>query len=92
MDCTCASSDNETLVISLQACNPSTHVWSNFESPSLPQFLNQAPPGAQQLSFPDFLMAPHLKHMGPIAVTVVVVTAAVDVCAVGQAGATFKHP
>ena len=61
----------------LQACTPSTHVCSNFESP-LPPFLNQAPPGAQQLSFPDFLMVPHLKQMGPVGIMVVVVTAAVD--------------
>ena len=46
----------------LQAWMPSTHVWSNFLSPASPQFLNQAPPRAQQLSFPDFLVVPHLVH------------------------------
>ena len=62
----------------LQACTPSTHVCSNFKSPALPQFLNQAPPGAQQLRFPDFLTVPHLKHMGPVGVTAVVVAAGVN--------------
>ena len=30
--------------------------------PALPQFLYQAPPGAQQLRLPDFLTTPHLGH------------------------------
>ena len=63
----------------LQACTPSTHVCSNFESPESPQFLNQEPPRAQQLSFPDFLMVPHLKHIERVGVAVVVVTAGVDI-------------
>ena len=64
------------LTLSLQAFLPSNHVCSVFELPLAPQFLNQAPPGAQQLCLPDFLMVPHLGHMGPIAfITVVAVTA-----------------
>ena len=31
-------------------------------SPPSPQFLNQAPPRAQQLRLPDFLRVPHLGH------------------------------
>ena len=31
--------------------------------PSPPQVLNQAPPGAQQLSRPDFRNVPHLGHV-----------------------------
>ena len=41
---------------------PSVHVWSNFGSPASPQFMNQAPPRAQQLRLPDFLVIPHLRH------------------------------
>ena len=64
------------LATSLQACTPSTHVYSVLELRLVPQFLNQAPPGAQQLRLPDFLMVPHLEHMEPIVfVTVVAVTA-----------------
>ena len=47
----------------LQARIPSVHVWSNFLSPASPQFLNQAPRLAQQLSLPDFLAVLHLEHM-----------------------------
>ena len=41
---------------------PSNQVWPKTESSELLQFLNQAPPGAQQLSRPDFLKMPHLEH------------------------------
>ena len=63
------------VILPLQACKPSNHVCST--SPPLPQCLNQAPPGAQQLSLPDFLMVLHLEHMEPIAATVVTVVAEV---------------
>ena len=33
-----------------------------MELTALAHFFNQEPPGAQQLSFPDFLMMPHLGH------------------------------
>ena len=46
----------------LHVCMPSNHVWSNFESPGFPHLLNQVPPGAQQLRFPDFLRVPHFRH------------------------------
>ena len=41
-----------------------------------PQFLNQAPPGAQQLTRPDFLNVPHFGHT--IALAIVEVIAATD--------------
>ena len=44
----------------LHTWTPSNHVCWNLESPGSPQFLNHAPPVAQQLRLPDFLMVPHL--------------------------------
>jgi len=46
----------------VQASTPSNQLWSNFVLPTLPQFLYQLPPGAQQLTRPDFLNAPHFGH------------------------------
>ena len=74
MNCASALPDNK-LKTSLQARAPSTHVCSVLELRLVPQFSNQAPPGAQQLSLPDFLMAAHLGHTGAI---LVVVTVGVD--------------
>ena len=48
------------LDLRLQAFAPSDHLWSAFLLP--PQFLYQAPPGAQQLALPDFLNALHFGH------------------------------
>ena len=42
---------------------PSAQLWSTFSLIELPQFLNQAPPGAQQLTLPDFLNVPHFGHV-----------------------------
>ena len=42
----------------LHAFTPSDHLLA-----SPPQFLNQAPPGAQQLTLPDFRNVPHLGHI-----------------------------
>ena len=65
-----------------QAWIPSDHVWSNFESPGLPHFLNQAPPRAQQLDLPD-LRLPHLEHaLEVVAIAVVVGGASNDMCTV----------
>jgi len=36
--------------------------------PAPPQFLNQAPPGAQQLTLPDFLDVPHFGHFIVLAI------------------------
>ena len=49
------------LHLRLQACAPSDHLWSAFLLP--PQFLYQAPPGAQQLTLPDFLNVLHFGHV-----------------------------
>ena len=46
-----------------QASSPSNHMWSAFLLPAPPQFLYQAPPGAQQLTLPDFLNVPHFGHI-----------------------------
>ena len=67
----------------LQAWMPWNHVWSNFESPRSPQFLNQAPPEAQQLSLPDFSRVPHLGHAPSMAIFEVLVAV---VLAVGASG------
>ena len=76
------SCDSALLTTSLQACKPSNHVWST--SPPLPQWLYQAPPGAQQLSLPDFLMVLHLEHTEPIVVTAIAVTTDVGKWVLGQ--------
>merc|ERR1719331_1174570 len=47
---------------------PSDHPWSTFLLPIPPQFLNQVPPGAQQLTLPDFLNVPHLGHVIVLAI------------------------
>ena len=83
MNCASALTENKPTT-SLQACTPSNHVYSVFELSAVPQFLNQAPPGAQQLILPDFLMVPHLEHMKPIVVTVAVVAAGVRMWILGQ--------
>ena len=44
-----------------------------FLLPTPPQFLNQAPPGAQQLTRPDFLNVPHLEHVIVLAIIDVMV-------------------
>ena len=46
-----------------QAFRPSNHLCSTFLLPGLPQFLYQAPPGAQQLTRPDFSNVPHFGHV-----------------------------
>ena len=38
--------------------------------PAPPQFLNQEPPRAQQLIFPDFAIEPHFEHTKPMAIVV----------------------
>ena len=56
---------------------PSNHVYSPFAFPALPHFLYQAPPGAQQLRLPDFLLVPHFGH-AELGLLVVVVVEAAD--------------
>ena len=49
----------------MQACVPSNHVCSYLVSPGDPHLSNQDPPGAQQVSLPDFLSTPHfLQALG----------------------------
>ena len=53
-----------TLDLHLQASTPSSQLWSNFLLPAPPpQFLYQAPPGAQQLARPDVLNIPQFEHI-----------------------------
>ena len=42
---------------------PSDHLCSTSLLPGPPQFLYQAPPGAQQLTRPDFSNVPHFGHV-----------------------------
>ena len=51
------------LDLRLQASTPSDHLCLAFLLPTLPQLLYQAPPGAQQLTLPDFLNVPHFGHV-----------------------------
>ena len=44
-----------------------------------PQFLNQAPPGAQQLILPDFVNVPHLGHVIVLAIVEVMLGVLTDV-------------
>ena len=52
-----------TLDLPLQASTPSNQLWPTFLLPLPPQFLYQAPPGAQQLDFLDFLNVPQFGHI-----------------------------
>ena len=60
-----------TLDLHLQACAPSDHLWLAFLLP--PQFLYQAPPGAQQLTLPDFLNVLHLWHINVLTIVEVMI-------------------
>ena len=51
------------LDLRVQASSPSSHLWPAFLLPTPPQFLNQSPPGAQQLALPDFSNVPHFEHI-----------------------------
>ena len=62
--CRCASLE-DLLSKSLHAWMPSSHVCSEFSE--FPHFLNQEPPGVQQLSLPELFLVPHLGHTRPVA-------------------------
>ena len=47
---------------------PSDHQRRTFLLPTRPQLLNQVPPGAQQLTLPDFWNVPHFGHVNVLAV------------------------
>ena len=66
-----------------QAATPSSHLWSTFLLRAPPQFLNQAPPGAQQLFLPDFSNLPHLGHVIGLAIVEVMAGVLTDVVAIG---------
>ena len=53
---------SSALNVRLHASMPSIQRCSTFPLPPPPQFLNQAPPGAQQLALPDFSNVPHFGH------------------------------
>ena len=65
----------------LHACMPSYHVCWSLALPAPPQFLNQEPPRAQQLIFPDFEIVAHSRHALPM---VVVVRSGVFYAGIGQ--------
>ena len=85
-----ASPEND-LVTSLQEWKPSSHVWPKFESPSSPHFLNQAPPRVQQLSWPDFVLVPHLGHVDTGLIGVVMGTTALSILVCGHKTTTRRR-
>ena len=58
-----------------QTWTPSYQVCESFALPVAPHCPNQEPPRAQQLSLPDFVMVPHVRHT-----ELTGVVAAADVC------------
>ena len=56
------------LDLRLQAIMPSNHLCFTFLLPDPPQFLYQAPPGAQQLTRPNFSNVPHFGHVLVLAI------------------------
>ena len=72
----------------LQASTPLIHLCSTFLFPAPPQFLNQAPPGAQQLTRPDFSNVPHFGHVILLAIVVetagVLTEVVIDVCTISS--------
>ena len=61
------------LDLRLQAFTPSNHLRLAFLLREPPQFLYQAPPGAQQLTLPDFKNVPHFGHVTVLAIVGVIV-------------------
>ena len=51
------------LHLRLQTSAPSNQLWTAFLLPESPQLWYQAPPGAQQLTRPDFLNVPQFGHI-----------------------------
>ena len=70
------------LDLRLQASTPSNHLWFVFLLPAPPQFLYQAPPGAQQLALPDFANVPHLGHIMVLVIVEVMDGVLIDVIGV----------
>ena len=68
------------LNLRLHASTPSNHLWLlTFLLSVPPQFLYQAPPGAQQLTLPDFKNVPHVGHATVLAIVEVIVGVPTDV-------------
>ncbi len=64
------------------ASTPSNHLCWTFLLPVPPQFLYQAPPGAQQLTLPDFSNVPHFEHIIVLAIVEVMAGILTDVAIV----------
>ena len=60
--------DRPPMNLRVQAFTPSDHLCSVLLLPNPPQFLYQAPPGAQQLTLPDFRNVPHFGHVIVLAI------------------------
>ena len=67
------------LNLHLQASTPSDQLCSTSMLPTPPQFLYQAPPGAQQLTLPDFPKVPHFGQLIALALVEVMAGAPTDV-------------
>ena len=67
------------LYLHVQASMPSDHLCTAFLLPEPPQFLYQAPPGAQQLALPDFTKVPHFRHVTVLTIIEVGVEVLTDV-------------
>ena len=67
------------LNVRLQAATPSNQLCSTLLLRAPPQFLNQAPPGAQQLFLPDFANVPHLGQVIALAIVEVMPGVLADV-------------
>ena len=66
-----------------QASTPSSWLCSAFSFPVAAHFLYQAPPGAQQLTLPDFLNVAHFGHVILLAIIEVTVGVLTDVIVIG---------
>ena len=77
----CGPMTNLDRVRAVHACRPSYHVCWSLALPAPPQFLNQEPPRAQQLLFPDFEIVAHAWHVAPM---VVVIRSGVFYAKIGQ--------
>ena len=83
--------DVTELTTPLQAWMPSDHKWSTVVSSASPQFLNQEPPRAQQLSLPDFLLVPHLGHNNVVVIDDVIADAGFSRRSVVPVGTDIGH-
>ena len=80
-----------TLNLRLQASTPSDHLCSAFLLPTPPQFLYQAPPGAQQLALPDFKNVPHFEHVIVLAIIEVLTDVVIGVRTISSRSGTDRR-